>query len=46
MKITNPFHGLTSGEQKRLTEIRFLAQVDLVAAQSSFCIRCERLSAA
>jgi|GEM_PF-3478850 len=33
MKITKPFHGLTSGEQKRLTEICFLAQVDLATAK-------------
>jgi hypothetical protein len=33
MKITKPFHGLTSGERKRLTEIRFLAQVDLATAK-------------
>jgi hypothetical protein len=33
MKITKPSHGLTPGEQKRLTEIRFLAQVDLATAK-------------
>ncbi len=33
MKITKPFPGLGPGEQKRLTEIRFLAQVDLAMAK-------------
>jgi hypothetical protein len=33
MKIKKPFNGLTSGEHQRLTEIRMLAQVDLVTAK-------------
>jgi hypothetical protein len=33
MKTTKLFHGLTPGEQKRLTEIHFLAQVDLATAK-------------
>ena len=33
MKIKEPFNGLTSGEHQRLTEIRMLAQVDLVTAE-------------
>jgi hypothetical protein len=33
MKITKPSHGLTPGEQKRLTEIRFLVQVDFATAK-------------
>ena len=33
MKIEKPFNGLTSGEHQRLTEIRMLAQVDLVTAK-------------
>jgi hypothetical protein len=32
-RVALPFHGLTSGERKRLTEIRFLAQVDLATAK-------------
>jgi hypothetical protein len=33
MKTTKHLHGLTPGEQKRLTEIHFLAQVDLATAK-------------
>jgi hypothetical protein len=33
MKTKKPFDGLTSGEHQQLTEIRMLAQVDLVTAK-------------